>query len=424
MKILIIDDDDVALEVLEHALSQFGYQVTVARNGREGLDLVRSGQFRMVVSDWEMPKMTGIELCREIRRRSASGYVYVILLTSRHGTQSVVDGMNAGADDFVSKPFQPQELVVRIRAGERILSLESRELIIFSMAKLAESRDPETGKHLERMREYCRVIAEHLSQQAKYPRRSGRRLRATHLHDQSAARHRQSGHSRQHPAQGRQAHQRRIRDHEEARGNRRQTLDATASAHPEAKFLCMARDIARCHHEKFDGSGYPHGLAGTAIPLCGRIVALADVYDALTTKRVYKPAFATRTPSRSSAKAAGGISTRTSSTHSKPTKIASLRFAINLPSARSKRPTRIAQRQNELILQYARQSRLESAGRPQRIATSQGPLPLTRAASLPSVCPGLITVGIVTCPGCAVQEGSSPAVAPIAGATAVEAVQK
>ena len=69
------------------------------------------------------------------------------------------------------------------------------------------------------------------------------------------------------------------------------TLAAAADAHPEANFLCMARDIARNHHERFDGSGYPDGLAGDAIPLCGRIVALADVYDALTTKRVYKPAF-------------------------------------------------------------------------------------------------------------------------------------
>jgi putative two-component system response regulator len=291
VKILIIDDDDVALEVLEHALSQFGYQVTVARNGREGLDLVRSGQFRMVVSDWEMPKMTGIELCREIRRRSASGYVYVILLTSRHGTQSVVDGMNAGADDFVSKPFQPQELVVRIRAGERILSLESRELIIFSMAKLAESRDPETGKHLERMREYCRVIAEHLSQQAKYREEvDGDYVQLIYmtspLHDIGKVGIPDNILLKAGKLTSEEFEI--MKKHAEIGA---QTLDATASAHPEAKFLCMARDIARCHHEKFDGSGYPRGLAGTAIPLCGRIVALADVYDALTTKRVYKPAF-------------------------------------------------------------------------------------------------------------------------------------
>lgn len=291
MKILIADDDDVAVEILEYALERFGYQVTVARNGREALELVRSGQFRMVVSDWEMPEMTGVELCREIRRRSASGYVYVILLTSRHGTQSVVDGLNSGADDFVSKPFQPQELVVRIRAGERILAMESRELIIFGMANLAESRDPETGAHLDRMREYCRVIAEHLSRQAKFREQvDGEFVQLIYmtspLHDigkvgipdrillKAGALTREEFEI--------------MKKHAEI-GAR--TLDTAAGAYPEAKFLCMARDIARYHHEKFDGSGYPEGLSGENIPLCGRIVALADVYDALTTKRVYKPAF-------------------------------------------------------------------------------------------------------------------------------------
>jgi putative two-component system response regulator len=291
VKVLIADDDDVALEMLEHALARFGYEVTVARDGVEALGLVRTGQFRLVVSDWEMPKMTGIQLCQEIRQRSAGGYIYVILLTSRHGTQNVVDGMNAGADDFVNKPFEPQELAVRIRAGERILSLESRELIIFSMAKLAESRDPETGAHLERIREYCRVIAEHLSRQAKFREQvDGTYVQLLYmtspLHDVGKVgipdrillkagklNDDEFEIMKEHPAIG------------------ARTLDAAVAAHPEAKFLCMARDIARHHHEKFDGSGYPDGLKGEDIPLCARIVALADVYDALTTKRVYKPAF-------------------------------------------------------------------------------------------------------------------------------------
>jgi putative two-component system response regulator len=289
VRILIADDDDIAAEILEHAMAQFGYQVTTARNGREALELVRSGQFRMVVSDWEMPEMTGIELCQEIRRRSASGYVYVILLTSRHGTQSVVDGLSAGADDFVNKPFQPQELVMRVRAGERILSLESRELIIFSMAKLAESRDPETGAHLERIREYCRVLAAHLAQQAKFREQvDGDYVQLIYmtspLHDIGKVGIPDRVLLKPGPLTREEFE---IMKQHTVIGAR--TLAAAAPS--EAKFLCMARDIARWHHEKVDGSGYPDGLAGEDIPLCGRIVALADVYDALTTKRVYKPAF-------------------------------------------------------------------------------------------------------------------------------------
>ena len=141
MRILIVDDDDIATEMLANSLAQFGHQATTASNGREALQLMRSGLYRMVVSDWEMPEMTGLDLCRHIRQRYFSGYVYIILLSARRGTQNIVDGLNAGADDFITKPFEPQELCVRIRAGERILALESRELTIFSMAKLAESRE-------------------------------------------------------------------------------------------------------------------------------------------------------------------------------------------------------------------------------------------------------------------------------------------
>ena len=107
--------------------------------------------------------MNGIELCQRIRKDDYSGYIYVILLTSHDGTQKIVEGMNAGADDFISKPFEPAELLVRVRAGERVLSLETRDMAIFAMAKLAESRDPETGSHLERVRSYSRTLAEQLA---------------------------------------------------------------------------------------------------------------------------------------------------------------------------------------------------------------------------------------------------------------------
>jgi putative two-component system response regulator len=291
MQVLIVDDDEIARELLSNALKQAGYRVRVAADGREALAILRSAPFRIVISDWIMPEMDGIELCRQIRAGDFPNYIYVILLTSRDRTADIVDGLTAGADDFITKPFDPAELCVRVRAGERILSLETRELAIFAMAKLVESRDWETGAHVERMRRYARVLAEQLLDWTEFREQMDSDyvrlifltsplhdigkigipdavlLKPTRLNDiefEIMKRHTVIG---------------------------AQTLEAALREHPEARFLTMARDIALTHHENFDGSGYPRGLAGDDIPLCGRIVALADVYDALTTKRVYKDAY-------------------------------------------------------------------------------------------------------------------------------------
>src|SRR5580704_6411750 len=163
MRVLIVDDSEITLMVLEEALRSAGYEVETARNGQEALAALRGGSCRMVVSDWEMPEMSGVELCRQIRADCARSYVYIILLTSRGKPEERVEGLRAGADDFITKPFDNAELIARIGAGERVLSLETRDVAIFAMAKLAESRDPETGTHLERVRSYSRVLAQHLT---------------------------------------------------------------------------------------------------------------------------------------------------------------------------------------------------------------------------------------------------------------------
>ena len=145
MKILIVDDDPIALEMLQNALEQAGHLVTTAANGAEALELLCENQHNIVISDWEMPLVNGVELCHKIRAGKFPSYVYIILLTGRDRPDDVVAGMSAGADDFIAKPFNPAELQARVRAADRVLSVESRELTIFAMAKLVESRDVGVG---------------------------------------------------------------------------------------------------------------------------------------------------------------------------------------------------------------------------------------------------------------------------------------
>ena len=289
MKILVVDDEPISLELLSSELMHAGHDVIKCVNGMEAVEaLTKDNSVGIVVTDWEMPEMDGIALCKAIRNNKLRRYVYVILLTSREGTSNIIQGLSAGADDFISKPFEPEELLVRIRSGQRILSLESRNVAIFAMAKLAESRDYEMGMHLERVRHYSKMLTEYLAEQERYKNViDGVFIDLMYLtcplHDI-----------------GKIA----IPDHVLLKPDRlddrefeimkthtiegAKTLDSALQHYPEAKFLLMARDIALYHHEQYSGKGYPKGLSGTDIPLCARIFSIADVYDALTTKRVYK----------------------------------------------------------------------------------------------------------------------------------------
>jgi putative two-component system response regulator len=291
LKILIVDDDPISLELLQLNLESFGYEVETATDGLDALGKIRSFSPRIIISDVEMPELSGIDLCREIRRRPATQYTYFILLTSSSDPDSVLLGLDSGADDYLAKPFRMDELRLRLEAGKRLLTLEGRDMMIFSLAKLAESRDADTGKHLERMREYSKAIAIELSESEKYRSIIDAQYieliyLTAPLHDIGKVGIPDSVLLK--PGKLTPEEFNVMKRHTLIGG---ETLQASAIAHPEAGFLKMALDIALKHHERWDGSGYPFGLKGEAIPLCARIVALADVYDALTTKRVYKPAY-------------------------------------------------------------------------------------------------------------------------------------
>jgi len=289
-RILVVDDDEIGLAIVKNALAHAGHDVVTATNGEEALAVLRRDDIRLVITDWEMPVLDGLDLCRAIRRREG-GYVYVILLTSHGSSAAIVAGMSAGADDFIVKPFNQAELMARVRAGERVLGLETRKMVIFALAKLAESRDADTGQHLERVQAYSRKLAEALMDNPNYADEVDAEFvrlvyQTSPLHDIGKVGipdcvllkpGRLSDHEfdimKSHTLVG------------------AQTLEAALENYPTAKFLQMARDIALAHHERWDGLGYPRRLQGKEIPLAARIVAVADVYDALTSKRVYKGSF-------------------------------------------------------------------------------------------------------------------------------------
>jgi len=289
MKALIVDDEKLSRRTLGFYMERLGYKVLMAENGREALQYWHDESPKIVLTDWNMPEMDGAELCRTIRREEGEDYTYLIMISSREDLADLVTGFEAGVDDYLTKPVHKDELAVRIKAAERIFSIQDKDMVIFALARLAETRDPETGYHLERIQSYSRLLGQALDQHVfpEINRQFIETLYATsplhdigkvgipdrillkpgHLNDKEFAI------MKSHTTIG------------------YETLSSAYRKNPRAAYLRMSAEIARSHHERFDGSGYPEGLAGDDIPLSARIVALVDVYDALISKRIYKEAF-------------------------------------------------------------------------------------------------------------------------------------
>ena len=313
VSVLIIDDSPAMLALLE-GLLKFDYQIMAAHDGESGLQLAAAlAQPDLILLDVVMPGLDGHEVCRRLKADPATRDIPVIFLTSMNHEADVQLGFELDAVDYVAKPISAPILRARIKThlstkfatdfikgknqflvgevSKRARELEAvQDVTILALASLAETRDNETGNHLRRTQHYVQVLAEHMQRHPRFSLQLTRKnieliYKSAPLHDIGKV--------------GIPDHillkNGRLTPEEFAVMKTHTTLGREAIEHAEKQlnhtlpFLALAKEIALCHHEKWDGSGYPAGLAGTNIPIPARLMAVADVYDALISRRVYKP---------------------------------------------------------------------------------------------------------------------------------------
>lgn len=312
--ILAVDDTATNIEVVKGILSQ-DYLIQAALSGKMALKIVEKRQPDLILLDVMMPEMDGYEVCKQLKAQDSTKDIPIIFLTAKVQEDDETKGLALGAVDYITKPISPAILKERVknhlllkasrdlmerqneileeRVRERTKQLaELQDVAMVAMGALAESRDPETGNHIRRTQHYVQVLAQALAKKTEYkqqltPEVITAMYKSAPLHDIGKVG---------------------IPDHillkpgkltdEEFEIMKKHTTygrDAISAAEKSMdvadNFLIFAKEIAYSHQEKWDGSGYPEGLAGEDIPLSARLMAVADVYDALISKRVYKPAF-------------------------------------------------------------------------------------------------------------------------------------
>ncbi|MFN3568315.1 MAG: HD domain-containing phosphohydrolase [Caldimicrobium sp.] len=314
IKILVVDDDITIREGLKEVLLAEGYKVEIAENGKEALQKISEFMPDIILTDYMMPEMDGIELCKIVKNNPETLDIGVILITGVGDLEIRIQGLTVGADDFLNKPFMLPELQARIRSLSKVklyhdflknyqkqleeevekkaadliqanlrLQLALHEIkdlsleIIYRLAKAAEYRDEHTGNHIQRMAHYAVIIGSHLglSNEALDVLRY-----AAPLHDIGKLGIPDAILLKPGP----------LTPKEWEIMKTHTIIGANILKGSKIKYLKAAEKIALYHHERWDGTGYPLGLKGTKIPLFARIVALADEFDALTTDRPYRKA--------------------------------------------------------------------------------------------------------------------------------------
>ena len=321
-RILIVDDEPANRLILEDLLAE-RYAVHALANGRQALEyLATAPTVDLILLDVVMPEMDGFEACRRIKAEPRLQDIPVLFLTSLESAADEEHGLSLGAEDFIHKPFSPSAVLARVRnhlelararrrLRDRNLELEqlveerTRDLLrekqqviavqgatITALCTLAEVRDNETGNHIRRTQNYVRALAERLRDHPRFAAELSDEtimllFKSAPLHDIGKVAIPDA--ILQKP--GKLTAEEWVIMKRHAEYGRDAIAQAESDIGESAAFLRYAREIAYGHHEKWDGSGYPQCLAGDAIPLSARLMAVADVYDALISKRVYKPAF-------------------------------------------------------------------------------------------------------------------------------------
>jgi len=278
-KILIVDDENAARTALEFLLRREGYEVRDASDGETALTECATFRPDLILLDILMPGIDGFEVCRRIKATPETRLTPVVLITGLSDTEDRIQGINAGADDFLSKPIDINELLARTRSLLRLKhytdELENAETVLFSLALSIEARDPYTRGHCDRLAEMSSRLGEKLrmnEEEITALRRAGI------VHDVGKIIVPDAILLKPGPLST-----------EEITVMRKHPVVGERICAP-LKSMRLVLPIIRHHHEKRDGSGYPDGLSGEAIPLPARILQLADVYDALTTDRPYRTA--------------------------------------------------------------------------------------------------------------------------------------
>jgi putative two-component system response regulator len=278
-KIMIVDDSRLSADLLRQIIQPMGYTVVIAYDGHSAINMIAGEKPDLILMDIMMPQIDGFELCERLKSDEKTRLIPIIMITALSDLSDKVKGIEVGADDFVTKPFNDTILFARIKSllKTKYLNeeLENAEMVITSLAHSIEAKDPYAEGHCERLGEYSEALARHLGIPDDYVKAL---KRAAILHDIGKIGIPDAILLKPGPLTA-----------DEWKTMRLHPIIGERICKP-LHSLAPALPIIRHHHEKWNGTGYPDGLKGDQIPITARILQVVDVYDALTTNRPYRVA--------------------------------------------------------------------------------------------------------------------------------------